>query len=137
MLKLGTVYWRDYTEYTTARWNQESEHAEFVTSRDEFWEEPHYYNAAVDYDNICHTEERRQRENRKKNGIKNAYDSTAREHSGEDEWFMDELAFSPYKTGGRYAESKPALTYINFLSRPHPFFISRGKYIFFQMKDKL
>jgi hypothetical protein len=37
MLKLGVVYWRDYTEYTTGSWNQETEHAEFVTARDDFW----------------------------------------------------------------------------------------------------
>ena len=84
----------------------------------------------MDYDNICHTEERRQRENRKKNGIKNAYDSTAREHSGEGEWFMDELAFSPYKTGGRYAESKPALTYIiQRMQKLHLDIASRDKII--------
>ena len=109
MLKLGTVYWRDYAECTTDRWDQKSEHAKFITTRDEFWEDPHYYNAAVDYENTCHTEERRQRENRKKKGIKNAYDSTATGCSGEGEWFMDELDSPPYKSGGQHADSKPAL----------------------------
>jgi hypothetical protein len=111
-LKLGVVYWRDYTEHATDRWNQETEHAEFVTARDDSWQDPCYYNAKVDDDNMCHTEERRQRENRKRKGVKNAYDSTTTECSGEGEWFMDELAFSAYKPGGQCAESKPALSYI-------------------------
>jgi hypothetical protein len=68
--KLGTVYWRDYTEYTADTWDQESERVEFIPTRDEFWEDPYYYSAAVDYDNTCHAEESRQRENRKKKGIK-------------------------------------------------------------------
>jgi hypothetical protein len=49
VLKLGTVYWRDYAEHTADHWDQESERVEFASTRDEFWEDPHRHSAAVDY----------------------------------------------------------------------------------------
>jgi hypothetical protein len=110
MLKLGTVYWQDHTEQTVGNWDQPAQHAGYIAARDEFWEDPCYLSVAVDIENVCHGEEHRQREHRKRAGVKNAYDSTS--HSGEGPWFMDALAFVQYKPDGEYANSKPALSYI-------------------------